>query len=363
MNVYSAVFALLTITLLFSCSRPAAPVKQEINPPYNRLLFAGDVMFSREVRRDLLASHDPAMPFRKIAPILRAADISFINLETPFSDQGPYYEHGLIFHAAPQFIAGLELAHVALASTANNHARDCGPHGVMFTVNWLRAHGIQPVGSSESAEQTHKGVVLVRKGIRFGFLGYTYDQSNGNWRDVDDRIALTDEAAMRRDVQALRKGCDVVIVSMHNGIEYMPRPNAKQISFAHAAINAGATLVVGHHPHVTEPTECYRGGEIFYSLGNFVFDQYQRVETQHGEMAEVSFLGTRIFGTKILPVRITPSGPELEANATGADARHQTGEEFLRPSGGGLDTATVLRGFPKDEPPAREKPRISRIAR
>ncbi|HEX4230017.1 MAG TPA: CapA family protein [Bryobacteraceae bacterium] len=313
MNTCKAVAALSVAALLISCGqRPAPTTKQQTNPPYNRLLFAGDVMFSRQVRRDILASHDPAMPFRKVAPLMQAADIAFVNLETPFSDQGPYHDHGLIFHAAPEFIAGLQLAGVALVSTANNHARDCGPHGVTFTVNWLRAHGIQPVGSSDSAKATHRGVVLVRKGLRFGFLGYTYDQSNGNWRDIDTRIAMVDDAVVRRDVQALRKRCDVVIVSMHNGIEYMPKPNAKQISFAHAAIDAGATLVVGHHPHVTEPVEWYHGGEIFYSLGNFVFDQYQRVQTQHGEMVEVSFLGTRIFGTKIIPVRITPTGPELE---------------------------------------------------
>lgn len=312
LDICRAAAALILTTLLVSCARRPAPPKTESNPPYNRLLFAGDVMFSRQVRRQILASHDPAMPFRKLAPLMQAADISFINLETPFSDQGPYYDHGLIFHAAPEFIAGLQLAGIALASTANNHARDCGEHGVTFTVNWLRAHGIEPVGSSESAGRTHRGVVLVRKGIRFGFLGYTYDQSNGNWRDTDDRIALAVDAVVRRDVQGLRKRCDVVIVSMHNGIEYLPTPTAKQISFAHAAIDAGATLVVGHHPHVTEPVEWYRGAEIFYSLGNFVFDQYQRVATQHGEMAEVSFLGTRIFNTKIIPVRITSTGPERE---------------------------------------------------
>lgn len=312
MNICRAAAALLTIALLVSCGRQKEAPKQETNPPYNRLLFAGDVMFSREVRQQILASHDPAMPFRKIAPLMQGADIAFINLETPFSDAGPYYEHGLIFHAAPEFIAGLRLADIALASTANNHARDCGTEGVTFTVNWLKRHGIQPVGSSLSAEATHRGVILTRKEIRFGFLGYTYDQSNGNWRDIDDRIAIADDKVVRRDVQALRKRCDVVIVSMHNGIEYMAQPSAKQISFAHAAIDAGATLVVGHHPHVIEPVERYRNGEIFYSLGNFVFDQFQRKETQHGEMAEVSFLGTHIFATKLIPVRITSTGPEIE---------------------------------------------------
>ncbi len=269
-------------------------------------------MFSRAVRRAIIASGDPAMPFRKIAPLLSGPDISFVNLESPFADRGPYHEGGLIFHAPPETIAGLKLAGIAVASTANNHARDCGPHGVEYTINWLRQHGIQPVGSSESEATTHAGVVLVRNRIRFGFLGYTYDQSNGNWRDVDTRIALADPAIVCRDVAALRKRCDVVIVSMHSGVEYMPKPSKGQIEFAHAAIDSGATLVIGHHPHVIEPEEHYGSGLIFYSLGNFIFDQYQRQATQHGEIVQISFVGRQILATHVMLVKITPTGPELE---------------------------------------------------
>lgn len=269
-------------------------------------------MLSRGVRRQILAAHDPALPFRKIAPLLSGSDIAFVNLESPFSDRGPYHDGGLIFHAAPESIAGLELAHIAIASTANNHSRDCGSHGVEFTVAWLRKHGIEPLGSSESAARTHRGVVLRRNGIRFGFLGYTYDQQNGNWRDIDDRIALADPAVVCRDVADIRKRADVVIVSMHYGIEYRTKPSKGQIAFAHAAIDAGAKLVIGHHPHVIEPEEAYHGGFIFYSLGNFVFDQYQREATQRGEIVQVSFVGREILAIHIMPVRITPTGPELE---------------------------------------------------
>lgn len=303
------------IAIALGCSRqPVQPPKAAAQPAFNRLVFAGDVMLSRGVRRQILAAHDPALPFRKIAPLLAGSDIAFVNLESPFSDRGPYHEDGLIFHAAPETIAGLEAAHVAIVSTANNHSRDCGPHGVEFTVAWLRQHGIEPLGSSESAARTHQGVVLERNGIRFGFLGYTYDQKNGNWRDIDERIALADPEVLCRDVAAIRKRADVVIVSMHHGIEYRPEPSKEQVAFAHAAIDAGAKLVIGHHPHVIEPEEAYHGGLIFYSLGNFIFDQYQRDATQHGEIVQVSFVGRDILATHILPVRITPTGPELEVN-------------------------------------------------
>jgi poly-gamma-glutamate capsule biosynthesis protein CapA/YwtB (metallophosphatase superfamily) len=269
-------------------------------------------MLSRGVRRQILAAGDPALPFRKVAPFFSKADISFINLESPFSDRGRYQDEGLIFHAAPQMIEGLTLARISLASTANNHARDCGPYGVDYTVKWLRCHGVQPVGSSESELTTHRGVVIERNGIRFGFLGYTFDQQNGNWRDLDMRISMADPAVVSRDVKELRKLADVVVVSMHSGIEYATKPSSAQMELAHAAIDAGAELVIGHHPHVVQPEEEYRGGVIFYSLGNFVFDQYQRQATQHGEVVEVDFLGLRRICAVAFPVRITGTGPEFE---------------------------------------------------
>ncbi len=306
------VISLAAACLLLSCARKSAVRVTPAPLAYTRLIFSGDVMLSRDVRRQILAAHDTAMPFRKIAPLLAASDIAFVNLESPFSDRGPYFEGGLIFHAAPEMISGLQLAHVAIASTANNHSRDCGPRGVEFTVKWLRAHGIAAVGSGLTEQEAHQGVILTRHGIRFGFLGYTFDQSNGNWKDVDARVAVANVDALRRDIADLKQRADVVIVSMHHGIEYMPTPSAAQVEFAHAAIDAGAQLVIGHHPHVIEPEEDYHGGEIIYSLGNFVFDQYQRTATQHGEIVQVSFLGRQILATHFLNVLITKTGPEIE---------------------------------------------------
>ncbi len=303
---------LVAIALAVFCCSPQDLTQAGAPKPYNRLIFAGDVMFCRAVRRQILASRDTALPFRKIVPLMTGADIAFINLESPFSDRGAYSDHGLVFHAAPEMVAGLEFAHIAIASTANNHARDCGPHGVEFTVSWLRSHGVEPVGSGLTMAEAHRGVVLERNGIRFGFLGYTYDQENGNWHDIDNRIALADPKVLCQDIAELRKRADVVVVSMHHGIEYMPKPSAAQIAFAHAAIDAGAALVIGHHPHVVQPEETYRGGLIFYSLGNFVFDQYQRDATQHGEIVQVSFVGRDILATHVIPIKITPTGPEVE---------------------------------------------------
>jgi poly-gamma-glutamate capsule biosynthesis protein CapA/YwtB (metallophosphatase superfamily) len=222
-------------------------------------------------------------------------------------------ESGMLFKAEPEMIAGLELAGIDIVSTANNHARDRDAYGIEYTLDLLAKHGILAVGTGKDSDAAHKGAVLARNGVRFGFLAYTYDQTNGNRSDLDDRVAMMDLDQMRRDVAALKQRADVAIVSMHAGNEYSAKPNAQQKQFARAAIDAGASVVAGHHPHVTQPWEAYAGGAIFYSLGNLVFDQFQRAETQKGALAEVTFAGTSLTHAGLLPVDIVRTVPRLAA--------------------------------------------------
>jgi poly-gamma-glutamate capsule biosynthesis protein CapA/YwtB (metallophosphatase superfamily) len=282
-------------------------------PPETRLLFGGDVMLSRFVGKIARERHDPASPLRELAPVLSVADIAFVNLEAPFSDRGRLVESGMVFKAEPEMIEALQTAGIDIVSTANNHARDCAGYGVEFTLGWLSRHGIATVGTALTPEQAHRGTVLQRNGIRFGFLAYTYDQSNGNHSDTDPRVPVMDTARMRDDVRDLLTRADIAIVSMHAGTEYSPLPNAQQKEFAHAAIDAGARLVVGHHPHVTQPWEKYGSGVIFYSLGNLVFDQFQRVETQHGLLAEAVFSGPVLVHAGVIAVDIVDTVPRLAA--------------------------------------------------
>jgi poly-gamma-glutamate capsule biosynthesis protein CapA/YwtB (metallophosphatase superfamily) len=284
------------------------------DPVRTRLILGGDVMLSRHVARVAREKRDPAFPLRDLAPLLQAADIAFVNLESPFSDRGAVVEHGMIFKAEPEMIAALELAGVDVVSTANNHARDQGSHGVEFTLDWLERHKIAVAGTGSSAEAAHAGAIVERHGIKFGFLAYTYDQSNGNHTDTDDRVAIMDVARMREDVSRLAARADAIIVSMHAGAEYSPKSNTQQVAFARAAIDAGASVVVGHHPHVTQPWERYGQGVIYYSLGNLVFDQFQRLETQRGALADIEFEGPRLARASLLPVDIIATVPRLASS-------------------------------------------------
>lgn len=327
--------ALLPVLAAIPFTRRTQPPELIPHPKKTRILFGGDVMLSRFVGRIAREHRDPAWPLRDLAPVLRAADIAFVNLEAPFSDRGKPKEHGMVFKAEPEMIAALETAGVTIVSTANNHARDCGSYGIEYTLAWLKDHGILAVGSAASAEAAHEGAVIKRNGVRFGFLAYTFDQSNGNYKDIDDRIATMDVRAMRSDVKRiLENRADVAIVSMHAGTEYRPRPNSQQIEFAHAALDAGARVVVGAHPHVTQAFERMANGVIYYSLGNLVFDQFQRSETQHGALAEVVFSGKTLESAALLPVDLVKTVPRLSNTLVAGTGRSVSGRDASSASRG-----------------------------
>jgi poly-gamma-glutamate synthesis protein (capsule biosynthesis protein) len=286
-----------------------AGVVLPLSLPVTRILFGGDVMLSRYVGIVARAKGDPGWPLRDVSVLLSSADIAFANLESPFSDRGRVVEKGMVFKAEPEMIQALLQAGINIVSTANNHARDCGRYGVEYTLDWLEQHGIAAVGTAPTSEAARRGTVIGRNGVRFGFLAYTYDQSNGNHADLDERIAMMDTAQVTEDVKGLLERADAVVVSMHAGNEYQRKPNAQQQKFARAAIDAGASVVVGHHPHVTQPMESYGGGVIFYSLGNLVFDQFQQKDTQRGWIADVRFVGKRLAEYNVIPVDIVRTAP------------------------------------------------------
>lgn len=286
---------------------PKAPPARE-----TRIVMGGDVMLARAVGARLNLKKDPACAFGNLAPLFESADIGFVNLESPFWDRKPYGTSELIFRAEPATIASLKRAGIDVVSTANNHSRDCYAEGVGFTWNWLKENGIAAAGSGPDREAAHAGAVLERNGLRFGFLGYTFDQSNGNHRDIDERIANLDIAQMQRDVAAMKMRAEVILVSMHAGVEYKTWIHDSQKQFARAAIDAGARIVIGHHPHVVQPVERYRGGLILYSLGNLVFDQ-ARPETRQGLVAEAVFLGTAAVRYRLIPVDIVDMQPAVSS--------------------------------------------------
>lgn len=246
-------------------------------------------------------------PLRHLRDLFRSADLAFVNLESPFSDQPQLRAAEMIFRADPSAIAVLKDAGIGIVSTANNHVRDCGARGIEFTLELLAQNGIAAVGTAATEAAAHEGRIVERNGVKFGFLAYTYDQANGNHSTHDPRVCGLDIPRMRQSVAAMK--ADAVIVSMHAGVEYATRPHPTQTAFARAAIDAGAKLVVGHHPHVIQPPELYKGGLILYSLGNLVFDQNPPA-TKKGLVATVTFEGPQPRTCDLTLVDIVNTAPQ-----------------------------------------------------
>jgi poly-gamma-glutamate synthesis protein (capsule biosynthesis protein) len=237
------------------------------------LLLFGDVNLGRNLGQDLLKGQ-VEYPFARMKSILRSADCVFANLESPITDQNGETESpnsNFIFCAPPVAATVLKQGGVTIVSTANNHAFDYSLRGLCETIQILEQEGIQHVGSSADSVGRVPPVVLRHNGIAVGFLAYTqFVNGAGPW---GGRIAVFDSVRARRDIRLLKQKSDLVIVSFHGGKEYVEEPDLRTRRQLESLVNAGADIVVGHHPHVPQGIEVLNGRVIFYSLGNFIFNQ------------------------------------------------------------------------------------------
>jgi len=253
-------------------------------PKTTTLFFAGDIMLSRNVAGKIYKTTDFNLPFAKVTEEIRKADIAFANLESPFNNKGNHSVQGsLVFNADPKSVEGLKSAGFDILSTANNHAFDQGQKGIDFTSELLKNNGIIPTGTQSSTVQPTLPVIEKNK-ILYGFLSYSYTALNDGGKTTSPYVNdFNNLEKLKQDIQSLRgHTADIVVVNMHAGTEYTRKPTSAQIAFAHAAIDAGADLVVGEHPHWVQTVEQYKSKWIFYSLGNFVFDQMWSQETREG---------------------------------------------------------------------------------
>ncbi len=253
---------------------PPQPLPAEAEPAGDEaiLVFLGDVAPGRSMEAQL-ARYGPAYPWMGLGSLLQSADLAMANLECVLATQGNPLNKPYLIRAHPSWGQALVEADFDLVTLANNHALDFGPAALDGTLATLQALGIATVGAGASAEAAHRPARFTLNGVRVAVLGYAASRWNGSV-DVPatERIAWADPGTVQADVRAVRGQADLVVVLLHAGTEYAPTPSPDQEAVARAAVDAGADLVVGHHPHVTQTIERYRQGLIVYSLGDALFD-------------------------------------------------------------------------------------------
>ncbi|EKD49494.1 MAG: hypothetical protein ACD_63C00125G0012 [uncultured bacterium] len=271
------------------------------------LLAVGDLNLSRHVWKKI-QDHggDVTHPFKATAEFTSDADISFANLETQVSDRREVPSEGMVLMADPSVLEGVKYAGFDIVSTANNHTGDFGNDIVTDSVRFLDQAGILHVGSGKNKEEAHKPVIMEVKGNKIAFFAYENVPPDAYAAGPDDPgVAWLDIDIMERDIKRVRDEVDYVIVSMHFGPEYVHEPHEKvQVEPAHAAIDFGANLVIGHHPHVTQTKEEYKDGYIMYSLGNFVFDQMWSEDTRKGEIFKGTLENGKVKDIEFFPIKI-----------------------------------------------------------
>ncbi len=269
----------------------------------------GDIMLDRSVAEAITPEH-PEGPFAHVLDVLQSADLTVGNLESAVSDLGQARQKSYTFRAPPLAAAGLAAAGFDLVSIANNHSLDFGPEALVDTVEQLRAASVEVVGGGRDNEEAYRYRVLTAHGVRVAFLGLAeVPNDNGYDRSVwiaapgKPGIAWVDEERMAATVREAAQAAEVVVVMLHFGIEGASEPLERQRQLSRSAIDAGANLVVGSHPHVLQKLEDYGGGLIAYSLGNFVFDGFEGDANKSGILL-VSFAADGSPSWRMEPVSI-----------------------------------------------------------
>jgi poly-gamma-glutamate synthesis protein (capsule biosynthesis protein) len=323
----------------------------------------GDLLMHQDVKRAAREAEGgfPSL-WGDLKPLFRSADLVFGNLETPIAPTTGGPGRPFVFNAPAELPEALKASGFSVLATANNHAYDQGPKGVVETLERLEAVGLVSVGSGRDRAQAESLRILERKGIRVAFLGFTdlfninlNREGKGPWvRPLKDEDAL-------ESVRAARALADLVVVSIHWGVEYEHRPRPRQREMAAKLIGAGADLIIGHHPHVLQPLEWIesegRKGAVAFSLGNFISNQ----DRKYAESMAVADGDNRDGAAVVAVFRKDPGGAahleSVRAEPLWTEnnwAMFTSGKAFLR-------QIRVVRAASEDGLLARRRARIHEI--
>ncbi len=255
------------------------------------LIVTGDVIPARNTDVAIRNHGDDfAYPLSATKEILAAGDLTVINLEAPLIAKCPYQNSGLTFCGRPGFAPALRAAGVDVVTLENNHISNYGSAGINETIQHLETAGL--------TWATRRGPAIVDvRGLKFGFLAF-----NGVGEKIDRQALVT-------QIQAWRPQVDLLAVAIHWGAEYVSLPKSAPgvapddpVEIAHLAVDAGADLIIGNHPHWVQAVELYKGKFIAYAHGNFIFDQMWSYETRVGVIGRYTFYDRVLVSVDYIPV-------------------------------------------------------------
>lgn len=293
-------------------------LREKLNSKYQKsvsITLLGDIVPARTVYLKM-KQNGFDYPFRAIANETKKTDLTFGNFECPITDKIEPPTEGMSFAVPPKVLDGLSMLGLDLVTLANNHSTNFGESAFLETLDNLKNAGIVYVGGGRNYKEAHELKIVEKNGVKIGILNYnsiigglkaTENSAGVAWLHMPpwaDEINQEELAVMKEEIKEARKKVDFLIVAIHWGVEYRLEPIKAQVFVAHQAIDSGADLVWGSHPHVVSTFETYKGKLIIYHLGNFIFDQMWSEETREGIIAKIFISDKKIKKVELVPYKI-----------------------------------------------------------
>jgi LAS superfamily LD-carboxypeptidase LdcB len=337
------------------------PTPTPVKNPSARIVFVGDLMVDRGVENSVKNNlgGDFGRLFEHL-PLFKEVDGVFLNLEGPVTTKGPNVGSRFSFAMDEKILPALAENNIKMVSFANNHVGDRSNTGFTSTLSNLDKYTIPYTGAGKNKAEASTVKTFTANGLVIGFIGCS--DVGPDWLKATDTAAgqiLCSDPSLATYISQARESVDFLVFSAHWGVEYNPR-TTRQKTLAYAAVDAGADMVIGHHPHVVQETEYYKDKFIAYSLGNFIFDQYFSDATMQGLLvdAEIEQHSIKSISLKIIELDKTGNKyqPKEIRDATDADflkkgvvaaqtcpaAKDATTDKWLEPVGPDMDIGNYI---------------------
>lgn len=282
------------------------------NPTQARVSFCavGDILLDRGIRASI-QSNSVDYPFEHVSEFINDFDLAFCNLECPVSAVGQSTGKIYCFRADTSYFSGVQDAGFNLFSLANNHIIDWGEKACLDTKQLIEKNNLYVVGAGKDQVEAQAPLFIKMNGLKFAFLASVgIPLKDMIWPISKPGPAQANLEQLVELILKIRQSIDYIVVSLHWGTEYEHLPRSHQVIWAHTLINAGADLIIGHHPHVLQSIEYYNNRVILYSLGNFIFDQHKLYQRQSGIFSCI-FKKGRIDSICFHPVLLQDFQPRL----------------------------------------------------
>lgn len=277
-----------------------------------KIIACGDIALCRGVESMILEGNEAELA-QDLRKVLHEADVFLANVECPLTDaEIPAWNHLLALKGQRKVGRVLADLGISVASLANNHIADYGLKGLEDTISVLQDQGIPWVGAGWSPDEASRPLIIEKNNHRIGILALAQPEisaaKHGKWG-----AGVLEDNAVIEKVKALSEQVDIAIVYLHFGVEFSEYPTPHQVHLSRSLIDAGARLVIGHHPHVPQGYEYYKDGFIAYSLGNFIFDmppgphKFSRL----GLLVQAEVDNGTISAVEIIPVNTQGGNPTL----------------------------------------------------